>query len=47
MGLLVGVSLAVFVGLKYCHLGCARSLAVANEVSVNNGGDSAGEAAHR
>ena len=43
------MSLAVFVGLKYCHIGSARSLqlAVANEVSVTNGGDSAGEAAHQ
>ena len=48
VGLIAGVSLTVFVGLKYRHFGSARSLqlAVANEVSVTSGGDSAG-AAHR
>ena len=39
-----GVSLAVFVGLKHCHLGSARSFQLANEVSVTNGGDSEPEA---
>ena len=48
-GLLAGVALAVYVGLKYYHLGSSRSLqlSVSNEVSVTNGGDNSDGAGHR